>query len=431
MHLPRGILAAARGTRSLSSGAPEQRIHVGPYVETAALLGVDHPNLRPLLAVAEGDAVRAGQVLFRDRARPDIAFVSPISGKVATIELGPRRTLSALILRKDPDETAADSLDARADDGDGDSVRIALLERGLWPALLTRPFGSIAEPGKRPEAIFVTATDSEPLAPDPRVVLAGRLGTFQRGVEALAMLTSGTVHVCQAPGEDLVGSPASARIRTASFAGPHPSGLAGTHVHRLHSVAKGGEVWTVGYQDVVAIGHLFETGRYLAERVVALSGPRVVQPRLVRSVLGASTQDLTDGEIREARGGRRARILSGSVLSGRDAAYLGRYHRQVCVIDAPSAVRGLPLIDHLDRRRNVLRLRPLVPTASLERALPPALLPVPLMRALSVGDSEAAQRLGCLDLVEEDMALLTSRCTSRADYAVLLRSVLDDLAKAA
>lgn len=410
----RCVFDRLRRTSRAEIGAPRQEIEDGPEIGTVAILGVDHPGLRPALKVDEEARVGAGDVLFTDRKRPEIAFVAPVSGTVTALQRGPRRSLSALVIRRDGAPGAA-----AAAPPDETEVRATLLARGCWPAFRTRPFGRIPAPDTVPEAIFVTATEADPLAPDPRVVLAERAEPFRHGVALLERLTDGPVHVCQTPGPDLV--PASGRVRPATFRGAHPTGLAAHHVRRLHPVDAEHRVWTVGYQDVAAIGELFLTGRYPAERVIALAGPRLTRPRLVRTVLGASLRDLTAGEDLAGEPGTGVRMLSGAILSGREAGFLGRYHLQVSVIDAPRPSRLARL--KLPGRA----LRPIIPVAALDRALPTDAPAVPLMRALSVGDAETAARLGVLDLLEEDVAMLTRLCTSGADYGALLRTVLNEL----
>ena len=403
------------------AGAPAQSVTDKP-VTAAALLGADYPGLRPALAVAVGDRVKVGQVLFNDRAQPRIAFVAPISGQITSIEHGPRRSLSALVIHRDADDPDIAGVGKPVDDSNPESLREALLSRGLWPAFRTRPFGRIPAPDAVPRAIFVTAIDTEPQAPDPRVVLASQDGVFRRGVALLTLLTEGTVHVCQSPGPPLAEE--TGRVRITSFAGLHPAGLAGSHIHALHPVGPGtGEVWSIDCQDVAAIGYLAMTGAYAPSRIVSLAGPHARPPMLVRTAMGASIRDLA---ARMGDGGVPARVLSGSVLSGRDAAWLGRYHRQVAVVDAVAQPerRGWRVIFGSGQGP-----RPIIPTRALETALPSGFLAVPLMRALAVGDVEAAARLGALELIDEDTALLSALCTSGSDYGALLRRVLDTLAE--
>ncbi|MGB5557598.1 MAG: hypothetical protein WBN04_06255 [Paracoccaceae bacterium] len=394
-------------------------------VSFAALSGADFPHVRPVPAVAVGDPVHVGQVLFTDRAHPAIAWVAPLAGVVESVDLGPRRYLSALVIRAQ--DGLPDPVSDIPDASSNDTLRAVLQSRGMWPAFLSRPFGRIPLPDENPAAIFVTATETEPWAPDPQVVLQERLAEFFRGVEALGLLTEGLVHLCLPKASDLT-APNDARIRTSRFAGSHPAGLAGTHLRRLHPVGAGAPVWSIGYQDVIAIGHLLDTGRFLAERVISIAGPRAARRRLVRTVIGASIHDLTTEELLPVRSQARAKVISGSILSGRESAWLGYRHRQVSLLDrAPQ---------HSSRSRQLWPFvvpgpSALIPTAKLDAALPFALPVVPLMRALAVGDAEAAVRLGCLNLVEEDVALLSSLCSSGADYGHLLRVVLDELAEAA
>jgi Na+-transporting NADH:ubiquinone oxidoreductase subunit A len=303
----------------------------------------------------------------------------------------------------------------------------------------------VADPKTRPHAIFVTAIDTEPFAPQVDVVLEGAHGPFERGVTALSRLTDGPVYVCTALGGG-VPIPAGDRIRHEEFAGVHPTGTAGLHIHLLDPVDREKLVWHVGYQDVVAIGRLFETGTLTVDRVVALAGPAQRRPRLVRTRLGASTADLLADEPVE----EETRVVSGSLLSGRLAAgdttgFLGRYHRQVCLIREGRdrellgwLVPGLKkfsaarvfLSKLLPGRRFAFTTstngspRAIVPVGMYEAVMPMDLLPTPLLRALVMQDVERAEELGCLELDEEDLALCTFVCPSKLDYGAALRAVL-------
>lgn len=260
------------------------------------------------------------------------------------------------------------------------------------------------------------------MAPDPAVVLARQTLEFQYGVELLTRLTEGIVYSCQAPGEALC--PHSPRVNVAYFNGTAAAGLTGTHINRLHRVGAQRQVWSIGYQDVAAIGHLFKTGQYLSERVISIAGPGAAQPQLIRTCLGANIRDITAEERAAGDGHRVVQCLSGDVLTGRDTAFVGRYHQQITILEKPAVKRRSSWLEKLSSAPGAL-----IPTGALEHALAIDVLPVPLMRALSVGDSEAAKRLGCLELVEEDVAVLSQLCTSGADYGTLLRRVLDDLAE--
>ncbi len=252
-------------------------------------------------------------------------------------------------------------------------------------------------------------------------MLESRIEPFRSGLDLLAVLTDGPVFVCQAPGPPLADE-GKGRIRCVRFQGSHPAGLPGTHIHRLAPVGDGRVVWQIGYQDVIAIGNLLATGSVWTERIVSLAGPGVREPRLLRTRLGASLDALTEGELRPGN----FRIVSGSPLSGRVAGYLGRYHSQVSVLPASGERAAAPLLSRLFGNGHDPP-PPLIPIAAFERAMALDIPPVPLLRALSVGDTQTAQRLGCLELIEEDVALLSYVCASKSDYGALLRAILNDL----
>lgn len=415
-------------------GVPEQLVCDGPRIGSVALQGHDYPGVRPRLAVQVGDQVARGAVLFSDRRRPTIKFTAPVCGRVAAIDLGHRRSFASLLIDVAGDGAGGDVIrfDRPAGGCGAGEVRALLLASGLWPALRVRPFGDIPDADAVPHAIFVTAMDSNPLAADAAVVLEGYAEQFREGVRWLSLLTHGKVYVCQRPGAPLAGT-GLARVVTALFDGPHPAGLAGTHIHHLSPASRERHVWHIGYQDVLAIGHLARTGHIPAQRVVALGGPGVRAPRLLRTLPGANLNDLVAGQLDvQEQPARQFRLVSGSPLCGRESSYLNRFHDQVSVLPATRR-RTSPswwarLGQSNDQRRGAA---PIIPHEALENVLPFDIYAVPLMRALSAGDADAAQRLGCLELVEEDVALLSLLCTSKTDYGRLLRDALTALRSAA
>jgi Na+-transporting NADH:ubiquinone oxidoreductase subunit A len=415
------------GLRIDHTRLPEQTVHDGAPVKTIALLGADLPGLRPKLLCEQGDRVNRGQAVFHDRANPDVVFVSPVSGVVGSITLGPRRSLSALVIQSDPEQLEPDpvvmSLTAAED------LREMLLAKGFWPAFRTRPYGRIPAPDAVPDAIFVTVTPDNPHAPDPRVVLQDQHQAFAAGLKAMALLTRGTVHVCQTLGPDIAAG-CGERVRGSFFPEGRASGLSGTHIHKLHPVDQSRSVWSIGYQDLAAIGKLIETGIHDFSRIVALAGPRARQPRLIRTTDGANLQELIRDETLPGEHGVPLCVLSGSVTNGRQASWLGRYHQQVTLLDDAEPRRTVSKGGLLGLFRQASsRPAPVIPTAALEQALPFGIPVVPFLRALSVGDAETASRMGCLEMVEEDVAAVSLACTSGADYGRMLRHVLDELAE--
>jgi Na+-transporting NADH:ubiquinone oxidoreductase subunit A len=411
------------------AGAPAGDSLHAKAVASVAILGRDFPGVKFELLAEQGRPVKAGEALLRDRHRPAIVFTSPISGTPGSINRGARRALVSLTVIGDDGDDAV-VLHVPDEPGEG-QIRRLMLESGLWTSLRTRPFGHIPDPAGEPETLLVTAIDTEPLAPDPASVIAAHASEFCCGMDTLAKLTESPLYLCQAGNADIpVGE--SRRWQVAEFDGPHPAGLPGTHIHELCPIGfDGAEVWHMGYQDVIALGCLMATGRPWLQRVVSLAGPAIGDPRLVTIPLGAAIDEVVAGELKDDS----ARVISGSVLSGHigfgTEAYLGRYHRQVTAL--PEAQEK-----HVPLWRAALvdtalggEPGPLIPTGDFERVAPPGILPVPLLRALLVGDVDRARDLGALELVEEDLMLLAYVCPSKTDYGLLLRKVLEQLHKEA
>ncbi len=434
------------------AGEAEQIISNGADVNSVALLGADYIGLRPQMRVKEGDRVKLGQPLFADRRHPDVVFTSPGGGTVTQIVRGARRALLAVAVKLDGDDEETFSVwpVARLTDLRHDQILETLLASGLWTALRARPYGTVPAPEATSTSIFVTATDSNPLAPRPEVVIDACQQDFANGLTIVSRLTSGPVFVCQSPRSNLP-TVAVDNVSTVKFAGPHPAGLVGTHIHFLDPVHAGKSVWHIGYQDVIAIGRLFTTGRLCLERIVSIAGPMSMRPRLIRTRQGANIDDLTRGELSSPD----CRIISGSVLSGHHArgalSYLGRFHNQVSVIaearEEPRlgwfsprpknifSVYSRAITVHPLRRKLALTSArhgtptAMVPLGGFERIMPLDILPTQLLRALLVGDADMAQALGCLELEEEDLALCSFVCPSKINYGPLLRACLERIEK--
>jgi Na+-transporting NADH:ubiquinone oxidoreductase subunit A len=403
-------------------GVPRPVLREVGTVRSIAISGRDFPNIRPEFRIEAGDRVREGQALFVDRKRPQIAFTAPAAGIVTAINRGRRRSLDSLVIQLDGDEAETFSMSSASPSPA--AMRELLLRSGLWPSFLTRPFGRIPAPDAVADAIFVTAIDTNPLAPDPRFAISRHAEDFRRGLVGLLTLTQGSVFVCQRPGSSLCEN-TSERLRSVMVSGPHPAGLPGTHIHHLAPVGDGHHsVWQIGYQDVIAIGHLLATGRLWTDRIVAVAGTGVRNPSLAQLKLGASLDEALENELCDGP----ARVISGPVLSGRESGYLGRYHNQITVIARGNENPVSSLTSQVWHLLEGAPDKAIVPREAFERVMPFDILPVPLLRALSVGDVETAKDLGCLELLEEDLALISHVCTTGTDYGALLRDVLDQLA---
>ncbi|MEM6978302.1 MAG: Na(+)-translocating NADH-quinone reductase subunit A [Planctomycetota bacterium] len=430
-------------------GCPEQHIEAAPLVTRVGLLGDDYVGMKPTMMVAAGDQVALGQPLFEDKKNPGVLFTSPAAGTVADVVRGAKRKFENITIEIDPNSSdeiefdAAKNLDPSS--ASAEAIEESLVTSGLWAAIRTRPFGKTPPLGTSPSSIFVTAIDTNPLAADPAPIISDRADAFVLGLRCLSKLTEGPVHICTAdqsevPGGDVAG------IEVSSFAGPHPAGLAGTHIHMLDPVGPGKTVWYIGYQDVIAIGMLFLTGRLDVRRVVSLAGPMVNQPRLIETRLGASVSQLIDGEVSTDH---KLRPISGSVLDGHIANsphdFLGRYHRQVSVIEEGDQREFLGWQKPGFDKYSVTKIfasaatpnrkfaftsttggseRAMVPMGTYEKVMPLDLLPTQLLRALIVRDTDSAQQLGALELEEEDLALCTFVCPGKYEYGSLLRENL-------
>ena len=441
------MIRIKRGLDLPISGVPEQSVFDAPAVRRVAVVGDDYIGLDAALAVEVGARVRTGQLLFTDRNSPGIHYTAPATGHVSAIHRDETRALQSLVIDIEPDEFVEfERFDAAAlAELAPQQVRAQLLASGLWSAFRTRPYSKVPAADAQPHSIFVTAIDTHPLAPRPEPIIEAQREAFCNGIAVVSLLTDGKLFVCKEPGV-LVPVPNNVvNVQVSEFCGPHPAGLPGTHIHFLDPVSAERQVWHIGYQDVIAIGRLFTEGRLHAERVVALAGPQVEDPRLLRTRLGASLDALCSGQLRPGDN----RVVSGSVFGGRTAhgalSYLGRYHNQVTVLEEgrqrdrfgwlSAGVSRFSTFDiYLSQFLHGKRFpfttnthgsaRTLVPTGAYERVMPLDILPTQLLRALIAGDLELAQQLGALELDEEDLSLCTFVCPGKGEYGSLLRDNL-------
>ena len=443
------MIKITKGLNLPIAGMPSQQISSKTAVKRVALLGEEYIGMRPSMAVREGDRVQKGQLLFEDKRNSGVRFTAPASGTISAIHRGERRVLQSVVIDVDGDDAVHFPRYELADLAalTREAVQQQLVESGMWTAFRTRPFSKIPAPGSVPAAIFVTAIDTNPLAADPQPIILAQREAFDAGLTLLTRLTDGKVHVCQASGGKLGGHPVG-QVTFNQFAGPHPAGLVGTHIHFLEPVSLKKQVWHLNYQDVIAVGKLFLEGELSSERIVALGGPQVKEPRLLKTCSGASLDELLADELLDDEN----RVISGSVLSGTHAqgphAFLGRFHLQISVVKEgrEKELFGwvMPGKDKFSITRTTLghfmkrKLfnfstdtnggeRAMVPIGNYERVMPLDILPTMLLRDLLAGDTDSAQALGCLELDEEDLALCTYVCPGKYEYGPALRSVLTQI----
>jgi Na+-transporting NADH:ubiquinone oxidoreductase subunit A len=452
------------------TGEPEQKIHGAPKITRVAIVADDYPGMKPRMAVAVGDTVVRGQLLFEDRKTEGVRYTAPGGGKVVGIHRGAKRVLQSVVVHLSEPEVKGELADSDHQKFEAftgkepaelsrEELQALLVESGLWTAFRVRPFSRVPELDATAQAIFVTAVDTNPLAPNPDVVLSEQMEDFELGLQLVSKLTEGTTYLCVGAGSKITGG--KAKVSREEFSGPHPAGTVGLHIHLLHPVSRTRSVWHIGYQDVVAVARLARTGKLDVSRVVSVAGPPVKKPRLCRVRVGADVDDILEGEFRrsqsmesEAPNTKDAiRVVSGSVLSGKrsmgDAfGFLGRYHNQVSVLKEG---REREFLGWLSPGTNVFSTLPLflsklipgkkfdfttttygsaramVPLGMYERVMPMDILPTFLLRSLVIGDLERAEQLGALELDEEDLALCTFVCPGKTNYGVVLRKNLQTI----
>lgn len=428
------------------SGGPRQVIESGNRIRSVAVVAADYHGMKPTMLVSVGDKVKNGQALFEDKKTEGVIYTAPGAGEVSAINRGEKRVLESVVITLDGDEEELFETYSEPElvSLNREQVVANLVKSGLWTSFRTRPFSKIPSPKSLPHSIFVTAIDTNPLAANPELFLDEQRGAFTNGLKVISRLTEGKVFLCKAPGARIPGSELPT-ITTVEFGGCHPAGLVGTHIHFLDPVGSKKTVWHLNYQDVIAIGKLFTTGRLFVERVIALAGPEVKRPRLVRTRLGANLEDLTAGETSD----KELRLISGSVLSGRRGVasfgFLGRYHLQVSVLEegknrellgwlAPGlnkfSLKNVFLSKLLPRKKFPFTTsqegnkRTMVPIGMYEKVMPLDIQPTFLLRSIIIEDIERAKDLGCLELDEEDLGLCTFVCPGKYDYGSLLRNNL-------
>jgi len=432
-------------------GKPMDTVEETRSCKSVAILGDDYIGLKPEILVSVDEQVKIGQLVMADKKNPEARFTAPAGGRVLAVNRGEKRRLLSIEIAVENDEAIQFPVyeEKKLSGLSAEQIRDALIASGLWVTIRTRPFNRTPKNGEWPASVFVSAMDTQPLAAPVEKFINANSQAFHCGLLAVSRLLNGFVYLCRRPGPPLPGEELE-KVRVATFQGPHPAGLPGTHIHFIDPVRQGKTVWHINYQDVAAIGSFFLSGRLPLERCISLAGPMVRRPRLLKTRIGASLADLTVDELN----GENNRLISGSVLAGRHAlaaeCFLGRFHQQVTVLPdtGPRQLLGWarPGRKTFSLTRAFLGAfwpprefqfipflhggkRAIVPIGGYEKVMPLDLLPTFLLKALIIGDLEQAEALGALELAEEDLALCTFVCPGKHDYAPLLRQVLTSIEK--
>ncbi|HKL71608.1 MAG TPA: Na(+)-translocating NADH-quinone reductase subunit A [Marinilabiliaceae bacterium] len=414
-----------------------------------AIKPTDFHGLTPKMVVKVDDLVQIGSVLFHDKYRPEIKFVSPVSGIVKDIVRGERRVIQEVIIENNDKDEYVDFGALSLASLSREVVIQKMLETGAWPYLRQRPYNILANPEITPKSIFISGFDTSPLAADTEFALAGQEDAFKAGIEVLKHLAP-ELHLGLEPNSaskaysDLVG------VTTHHFSGPHPAGNVGIQIHHISPINKGDRVWTVQPQDVVAIGNVFLTGKHDFSRVVAVVGSEVKKPLYYRSRIGSSVCELLKNNLKDGS----LRIISGNVLTGDqipDDGYLGFFHNLVTVIPEGDeyeflgwALPGIGKFSHsrtffswLCSKKKEYKLnankhgsvRAIVVSGEYEKVLPMDILFEFLIKGVMNDDVDKMEQLGIYELVEEDIALCEYADTSKQELQSILRGGMELMIK--
>lgn len=443
------VIKIKRGVDINLVGEADKEFAPAIQVETVAIKPSDFNGVRFKLSVKEGDEVKAGSPLLFNKDDEQVKFTSPVSGEVAQVVRGAKRRILEVRVLADKDTKFEDFGKADPVSLDREAIVEKMTASGCWAFLKQRPYNIVAEPSKTPKAIFISGFDSSPLAPDLGVILDGNESAFQTGINALAKLTTGQVHL------GLSGSKPAGRtlssvkgVKVSKYEGPHPAGLVGVHIANNDPIDKGDTVWTLTPEHVIIIGRLFETGNFDARINIAIAGSEVQNRKYYSTILGAAVKGFVDGNISE----KTNRIISGNVLTGtkvEEDGYLGFYDRQITVIpegfdpemfgwlipkpDKFSISRALPSWFQRQIANPAYELntnlhgeeRAFVVTGQYEEVFPFDIYPVQLIKAIMINDIEAMENLGIYEVVEEDFALCEVVCTSKIPVQETVRKGLN------
>lgn len=415
--------------------------------EIFAIKPPDFAGLTPKLLVKEGDEVLAGTPLFYDKNKEAILFTAPVSGEVAEIVRGDKRRIMEIKILADKEIKYAPFTKANPDNLTRQEVTELLLKSGTWPFIRQRPFGTVANPDETPKSIFISAFDSNPLAPDINFIMQDADSNFQTGLDALKKLTDGPVHLnIQANANSAAVFTNAKAVVINKISGPHPAGNVGVQIHRIDPVNKGEVVWHINPQDVVIIGRLFNEGKFDAAKTIAVTGSQVNNPQYYKTVVGCSIKNILDDNGMKAGDNR---IISGSILSGTQISvygYLGFYDSQITVIPEgnESEFMGwlMPGFNKYSASRAFFSWlqpnkeynlntnlhgeeRPFVMTGQYEKVFPMDIYPVQLLKSILIEDIDMMEKLGIYEVVEEDFALCEFVCTSKIKSQEIIRRGLD------
>ncbi len=447
------LVSIHKGLDIRLQGLAEKQLKILPNSRIICISPLDFHGLNPKLLVKEGDSVKIGDPLFFDKTNEALHFVTPASGTVKSIIRGEKRKILQVLIETNENQEYINGAAEDVSKLSPKELKTKMLACGLWPFIKQRPIDVIADQNQEPKAIFVSAFDSSPLAPDYNFILEGREEDLQTGFNALCQLTKGKVHLNIDAKNDSTLFSNIKGVEINKFAGKHPAGNVGTQIHHIDPINKGEYIWTINIQDLVIIGNYFNTGKLNARRTIALSGSEVSEPQYYNVLIGSNLDGILKGKVK----GNHVRFISGNVLTGdqkQQNDYLGFYHNQITVIpegdnykffltkgwlglgfDKFSNSRLFPTFLLPKSKQFVLDTntngeeRAFVVTGELERVFPFDIFPMQLVKAAMTKDIDGMENLGIYEVAPEDFALCEYVCTTKINIQDEIRKGLDIVAE--
>lgn len=445
-----GTINLKRGFDIKLEGAAALTVEKLEQAKTFAVKPTDFPGLTPKLSVKVGDSVKAGAVLFYDKYQNDVKFCSPVSGTVSAINRGERRKILDIVVESDGANDYESFKKADPNSLSAEEIKAEMLKSGVWPFVIQRPFGVVANPTQTPRDIFITGFDSSPLAPEYGAILKDEKRALQAGIDALSKLTDGKIYLGLPANQSTEAYDGLSGVETTTFSGAHPAGNVGIQLGNIKPVNKGEVVWTMNTQSLVFVGRLFLNGTYDVSRTIALTGSEVADPKYYTTIGGAHLSSLVTGKTKKVG---NERIVSGNVLTGEKVSvngYLGFYHNQLTILPEGDSIAPFgwiaPGFKYFSHTRTFLgkllpkksyRLntnfhggeRAFVMSEEYEKFVPMDILPVYLIKSILVNDFDKMEQLGIYEVIEEDLALCEYGCTSKIEVQEILRKGIDTVIK--
>ena len=449
------VIKINKGLDISLKGKASQEIVSAGFAETWSLTPGDYHGLVPKVLVSIGESVKAGTPLISDKNHPEINFVSPVSGEIVDIVRGEKRKLLNILIKSDNKTEYLRYSISNPLEKSGEEIKSSLCKSGLWTYIKQRPYDLIANPDKKPKAIFVNGFDSNPLSPDYDFIIKGQGLDFQAGLNALSKLTEGTVYLGLPIGCKSAEMKNALNVQVRFFEGPHPAGNISVQINHIEPLNKGEVVYTVCALDVLLIGKFFNKGIVDLTRLVALTGPEVRTPKYYRCKPGIPIKALLEGNVYNEI---PLRYINGNALTGtmvEPEGYLGAYSNQMTVLHEGTDIHEffgwiMPRFETFSKSKTYFTWlfkklfpdkefeldtrvlggeRALIMSGEYDSVFPMDILPEQLVRACITGDIESQENLGLYEVAPEDFALCEYICTSKVEVQKVIREALDNLKK--